>query len=402
MKEYVLALLLAAAATYLLTPLVRRGAIATRAMHAARTRDVHVVPTPLLGGLAMYAGLVAGLLVADQLTYLREAFQSSRTVPGLLLAGGVLVITGIIDDRWGMGAISKLAAQVAAGAILVWSGVVLSWVPEPSGGVVLLPPQAGLTLTILLVVVTINAVNFIDGLDGLAVGIVGIGAAAFFLYYYTLTKKLGLDEQTGPALASAVLAGACIGFVPHNFYPARIFMGDTGSMLLGLLLAYAPISSIASLDPASLASRAAYQGGTLNRFPEILPLILPAAILVIPYADLLLAVVRRTRAGKSWFAPDRKHLHHRLLDIGHSHRSSVLIMCLWATLFSGTVVWLSIAKTQLFVLAAATVAAVLVLLLMSMPRLRWWERHRRPGAGAHQASPQPAAGEPRPGVAARR
>ena len=112
MKEYVLALLLAAAATYLLTPLVRRGAIATRAMHAARTRDVHVVPTPLLGGLAMYAGLAAGLLVADQLTYLREAFPSPRTVPGLLLAGAVLVVTGIIDDRWGMGAISKLAAQV--------------------------------------------------------------------------------------------------------------------------------------------------------------------------------------------------------------------------------------------------------------------------------------------------
>ena len=106
-------------------------------------------------------------------------------------------------------------------------------------------------------VATINAVNFIDGLDGLAVGIVWIGAAAFFLYYYTLTKKLGLDEQTGPALASAVLAGACIGFLPHNFYPARIFMGDTGSMLLGLLLAYVPISSIASLDPASLTSPAA-------------------------------------------------------------------------------------------------------------------------------------------------
>jgi len=112
--------------------------------------------------------------------------------------------------------------------------------------------------------------------------------------------------------------------------------------------------------------------------------------------------VRRTRAGQSPFSPDRKHLHHRLLDIGHSHRSSVLIMYLWATLFSGTVVWLSIAKTQLFVLAAATVAAVLVLLLMSMPRLRWWERHRRPGAGAHQASSQPAAAESRPGVAARR
>ena len=189
-----------------------------------------------------------------------------------------------------------------------------------------------------------------------------------------------------------MLAGICIGFVPHNFYPARIFMGDTGAMLLGLLLAYAPISSIASLDYQSLTNRAAYRVGTPNRFPEILPLLLPAAILVIPYADMLLAVVRRTRAGKSPFAPDRKHLHHRLLDIGHSHRSSVLIMYLWATLFSGAVVWLSIANTQLFVLAVATVAAVLTLLLMSMPRLRWWDR-RGPGQKAKRASPQPG-GEP--------
>ena len=115
-------------------------------------------------------------------------------------------------------------------------------------------------------------------------------------------------------------------------------MGDTGSMLLGLLLAYAPISGITSLDPAVLAT-------SINRYPEIMPLLLPAALLVIPYADLLLAVVRRTRAGQSPFAPDRKHLHHRLLDIGHSQRASVLIMYLWAALFSGSIVWLSIQRT---------------------------------------------------------
>jgi len=363
-KEYVLALLLAAAATYLLTPLVRRGAIATRAMHAARTRDVHVVPTPLLGGLAMYAGLVAGLLVADQLTYLREAFQSSRTVPGLLLAGGVLVITGIIDDRWGMGAISKLAAQVAAGAILVWSGVVLSWVPEPSGGVVLLPPQAGLTLTILLVVVTINAVNFIDGLDRLA-------------------HVVGIHSQSVPAVVSALLAGMCLGFLPHNFYPARIFMGDTGAMLIGLLLAYVPLSSTAMLDPNVLRN----YSHTVNRYPTVLPLLLPAAILVIPYADLLLAVVRRTKAGMSPFAADKKHLHHRLLKIGHSHRQSVLIMYLWAALFAGGVVSLSLVRTDLIVLVAVTLAAVLALLVVTMPwlrpsRLRNGGR-RTGGTGAH-------------------
>jgi len=396
-REYALALLLAAAATYLLTPLVRRGAIATRAMHAARTRDVHVVPTPLLGGLAMYGGLAAGLLVANQLTYLREAFPSPRTVPGLLMAGGLLVITGIIDDRWGMGAISKLAAQVAAGAILVWSQVVLSWVPEPSGGVFILPPQLGLTLTILLVVVTINAVNFIDGLDGLAAGIVAIAACSFLIYSYTLARVVGIHSQSVPALVAALLAGMCIGFLPHNFYPARIFMGDTGAMLLGLLLAYVPLSSTAMLDPNVLL----HYSHTVNRYPTVLPILLPAAILVIPYADLLMAVVRRTSAGMSPFAADKKHLHHRLLNVGHSHRQSVLIMYLWAALFSASVVSLSLVRTDLIVLVALTLAAVLVLLLVTMPRLRpgrlrnGGRRIRGAGTRARTAG-APVPGAPRP------
>ena len=407
MREYVLALLLAAAATYLLTPLVRRGAIATRTMHAARTRDVHVVPTPLLGGVAMYGGLAAGLLVANQLTYLRQAFPSPRTVPGLLLAGGLLVITGIIDDRWGMGAISKLAAQVAAGAILVWSQVVLSWVPEPSGGVFILPPQLGLTLTILLVVVTINAVNFIDGLDGLAAGIVAIAACSFLVYSYTLARVVGIHSQSVPALVAALLAGMCIGFLPYNFYPATIFMGDTGAMLLGLLLAYVPLSSTAMLDPSVLIH---YSHTTVNRYPTILPVLLPAAILVIPYADLLMAVVRRTRAGMSPFTADKKHLHHRLLSVGHSHRQSVLIMYLWAALFTAAVVSLSLVRTDLIVLVALTVAAVLVLLLVTMPRLRpghfrsVGRRTRGTSRGAVPAGPgahaSGAAGTgPRPGMA---
>jgi len=377
--EYVLIVLVTAAVTYLLTPLVRRGAIAARAMHAARDRDVHVVPTPLLGGLAIYGGLAAGLMVAGQLTPLRTVLAGNRTAAGLLLAGGLIVVVGVVDDRWGLSPISKLAGQAAAGGILYWSGAQLGWLPIPGNSTLVLTPNESTALTIFLVVATINAVNFIDGLDGLAAGIVCIAAIAFFAYYYRLTQVYVLPEQAGPALASAILAGACLGFLPHNFYPARIFMGDTGSMLLGLLLAYIPISTIASLAYADNLRTA------VNRFPEILPLLLPAAILVIlviPYADLLLAVVRRTRAGLSPLAPDRKHLHHRLLDIGHSHRSSVLIMYLWAALFAGTVVWLSIAKTPLIALAMTTLAAMLVLLLMSMPRLRWWERSRRAAAAA--------------------
>ncbi len=249
MREYGLTILVAAAITYLFTPLVRRFAIVVGAEHKGRARDVHTEPVPLLGGIAMYLGLAAALLVASRLTHLSTVFMGTRVGSGLLLAGGVVVLMGFVDDRWGLGAITKLAGQVAAGAILVWSGAVVAWLPVPGGGTLSLTSDQQTVLTILVVVVTINAVNFIDGLDGLAAGIVGIGAAAFFLYYYTLTKRLGLDEQTNPALASAILAGVCLGFLPHNFHPARIFMGDTGSMLLGLLLAYAPISSLASLDP---------------------------------------------------------------------------------------------------------------------------------------------------------
>jgi len=354
MREYVLVLLVTAAVTFLLTPLVRRVAIATRAIHAPRARDTHTEPTPLLGGLAMYGGLVAGLIVASRLTSLQDPFQSagSKTEAGLLLAGALVVVVGFIDDRWGLSAISKLAGQVAAAGILVWSGQSLPWLPMPSGGVFSLEPDLSLTLTILLVVITINAINFIDGLDGLAAGIVAVAALSFLVYSYTLIKTIGNSSQSLPAVSSALLAGMCLGFLPHNFYPARIFMGDIGAMLLGLMLAYGPISSTASLDPALLTNY--IQNHAVNRYPTFLPLLVPAAIFVIPYADLMFAIIRRTRAGKPLMAADRQHLHHRVLNIGHSYRQSVLIMYLWAALFSVTVVSLSVVRSRLVVLEAAT------------------------------------------------
>jgi UDP-GlcNAc:undecaprenyl-phosphate/decaprenyl-phosphate GlcNAc-1-phosphate transferase len=370
MRDYLYILIIAAVVTYLLTPLVRRGSIAIGALHAARSRDVHKEPTPLLGGVAMYGGLVVGLLVAERLPYLQQAFPSGRTVTGLLLAGGLLVLIGIVDDRFGMGAISKLAGQIAAGGILVWSGAYLPWIPLPGSETLLLEPDLSFTLTILIVVMTINAVNFIDGLDGLAAGVVGISALSYLVYSYKLTYSVGIPSQSVPAVASAVLAGICIGFLPHNFHPARIFMGDTGAMLLGMLLAYGPISSYASLDQNILVNYS--HSDPVNRFPTILPLLLPVAIMIIPYTDLLLAVIRRTRAGKSPLAADRKHLHHRLLNMGHSHRLSVLIMYLWAAMFSGLVVGLSLIRIPLIWLALATIGAMALLLLATMPRLRPW------------------------------
>src|SRR3984885_10867543 len=350
MREYLFILIIAAVVTYLLTPLVRQGAIAIHAQHAPRARDVHKEPTPLLGGVAMYGGLVAGLLVADRLSYLAQAFPHTPRghpgiINGLLLAGDLLVVVGVVDDRWGLGAISKLAAQIAAGGIVVWSGAYVPWIPGPGGGNIVLEPDLSYVLTILIIVATINAVNFIDGLDGLAAGVVGISALAYLVYSYELTNSVGIQSQSVPAVASAVLAGICFGFLPHNFNPARIFMGDTGSMLLGLLLAYGPISSTASLDNNILINYAS--SSPVDRFATILPLLLPIAILIIPYTDLLLAVVRRMAAGKSPFAADRQHLHHRLQNMGHSHRQTVLLMYLWAALFSGAVVGLSVIRVPL-------------------------------------------------------
>jgi UDP-GlcNAc:undecaprenyl-phosphate/decaprenyl-phosphate GlcNAc-1-phosphate transferase len=393
-KDYVLTLLVAAAVTYVLTPLVRRFAIAVGAIKQPRERDVHTEPVPSVGGLAMYLGLAAALLVANEISQLHnDAIAGTGMLTGLLGAGGLVVIIGFIDDRWGMSPITKAAGQVAAGGILVATGAQLSWLPLPGGsGRIFIPtPTEETLLTILIVVATINAVNFIDGLDGLAAGIVAIAAISFFAYYYSLTKLVDISSLAAPALASAVLIGICIGFLPHNFAPAKIFMGDTGAMLLGLVLAYAPISSIVSVPSAQLTY-------SINRYPVLLPLLLPAVLLVIPYGDMLLAVVRRTRAGQSPFAPDRKHVHHRLLDIGHSQRASVLIMYLWAAAFSGTVVWLSIERTELpkaqnhhgspvIVFVLITAAAVVILLLLSMPWRHWLERSRNAVAPALSTAP---------------
>jgi UDP-GlcNAc:undecaprenyl-phosphate GlcNAc-1-phosphate transferase len=262
---------------------------------------------------------------------------------------------------------------------VVWSGAYLPWIPEPGGGQVLFEPDLSYTVTILIIVATINAVNFIDGLDGLAAGVVGISALGYLVYVYELTNSVGTPTQSVPAVASAVLAGMCLGFLPHNFNPARIFMGDTGSMLLGLLLAYGPISSTASLDNNLLVTYGPFHPA--NRFPTILPVILPIAIWIIPYTDMVLAVIRRTLKGMSPFDADRQHLHHRLQNMGHSHRQTVLLMYLWAAAFTGLVVGLSVVRIPLIWFALITLAAVGALVLATAPKLRWW----RSAPGAHQA-----------------
>jgi len=326
-REYLLCLLAAAAVTYLLTPLARAIALKIKAVAEVRDRDVHAEPTPRLGGLAMFAGLLAGLLLASKLKMMSAVFVDGANIPiALISAAAIIVALGIIDDRWGLDGPTKLAGQVLAASVMALQGITVVWLPI--AGTIVLDPATSVLLTVLIVVVSINAINFIDGLDGLAAGIVMIAAVVFFVYSYLLSVELDFTRATMPTLISALLIGMTLGFLPHNFFRARVFMGDTGSMLLGLLLAACTITLSGQFDPSAL------EGGTL--LPALLPILLPVAVLAVPLIDVVLAVVRRTRRGRSPFAPDKQHLHHRLLEIGHSQRRAVVLMYAWTAVVAAT------------------------------------------------------------------
>ena len=364
MREYLLVLCVAAGVTWLLTPLARRFAIGIGAMAEPRDRDVHSIPTPRLGGLAMYGGICAAFLVAHSLPALSAVFRYSD-VEAVVIAGGVITLLGFVDDRWQLDAVTKLAGQTVAAGIMILLGLQLLTITVPGVGAIDLG-TVGVPLTVLLVLLTVNAVNFIDGLDGLLAGVGAIAALALFAFSYSLssgrvTSGVAQERISAPTLIAVVLAGACLGFLPHNFNPARIFMGDSGSMLIGLMLSASVTSLTGQFNYATLPPKAF--------FPVVLPLLLPLAVLAVPFVDLLLAVVRRTRAGRSPFSPDKMHLHHRLLEIGHSHTRAVLIMYFWTALlaFSGVAVSLTGALT---VFGVAASIAVLGLVLLSLPRLR--------------------------------
>jgi UDP-GlcNAc:undecaprenyl-phosphate GlcNAc-1-phosphate transferase len=323
-RAYLFVLLVAAAVTYLVTPLVRRLAERTRAMTPVRDRDVHTVPTPRLGGLAMLVGVAAAFALSSQVPFLHGVF-ASRGPWAILGAGAMVCLLGIADDVWGLDALTKLSGQVLAAGLLAWQGVQL--VSLPVGGVTVGSGGVFLALTVVAVVVTINAVNFVDGLDGLAAGVMAIGGGAFFVYTYLLTRGTNAEDYSSLAsLVVATLVGACLGFLPHNFNPARIFMGDSGAMLLGLLLASSTIAVTGQVDPAVVSNA--------QIVPAFFPVLLPVAVLLLPVTDLLLAVARRVGAGQSPFVADRLHLHHRLLDIGHSHARAVLVMYLWTAVLA--------------------------------------------------------------------
>ncbi|MBJ8341204.1 MULTISPECIES: glycosyltransferase family 4 protein [Antrihabitans] len=364
LRELLLVMLTAAVVTFFATGGIRMLAIAFGAVAIPRERDVHTAPIPRMGGVGMYLGVLAAVLFAQQLPALARGFDyDTPDMPAALVSGLVIVLVGVIDDRWGLDALTKFVGQVTAAGVLVVMGV--SWwviyFPGGGGTIILDPLQAGL-VTIAVTVVMVNAMNFVDGLDGLAAGMGLIAALAIFVYSVGLLREQGGDVSVyPPALLAAALAGACLGFLPHNFQPAKIFMGDSGSMLIGLMLA--TISTSAS----GKVGRTAY--GIRDILGLLTPLLLVGAVMFIPMLDLLLAVVRRTRAGVSPFSPDKMHLHHRLLQIGHSHRRVVLLIYLWVGVLAFGAVGSSLIDRRIVVLIFAG-GLVFALVVTAVPSLR--------------------------------
>ncbi|TDT33649.1 MraY family glycosyltransferase [Naumannella halotolerans] len=335
MREYLLVFLIAATVTYLGSGLCRRIAVRAGAVAQVRERDMHTVPIPYLGGLAMFFGVAAAFVVAVNLPFLGRLELVRHDAWAVLAAAGVICAVGVLDDLFELNALAKLAGQILAAGLVVALGVKMLWIPLPDR-IFTLNDASSIAITVFFIVLCTNAVNYVDGLDGLAAGVIAIGALAFFSYAYWLTWDQDIFRATTASLITVAAAGACIGFLPHNFTPARMFMGDSGSMLLGLLLATSAISLTGQIDSTRLVDSGAERAGGL--LPAYLPLILPIAALALPILDFSLAFVRRTIRGHWWWVADKQHLHHQLVARGHSHRNAVLLMYVWAAIISfGTI-----------------------------------------------------------------
>jgi UDP-GlcNAc:undecaprenyl-phosphate GlcNAc-1-phosphate transferase len=365
---YLVVFAVSAAVCFLATPLFRRLSLRLGWIDRPSDRKVHPKPTPTVGGLAIFLGVVAGLGASRFVPFLAGLHKTTSDPTTALLAGLVILVVGVVDDVRGLSPVGKLAGQVLAAGVLLLLGVQLLFFYFPGQGTLVLSSELAVPLTVLWVLMMVNAVNLIDGLDGLAAGVVGIGAIAFFAYMYR-SPGGGADPSTA-ALLSAVVAGAAVGFLPWNFHPARIFMGDSGAMFLGLMMAVATISGV---------GRNPYPptGGDLAAIA--IPVAVPMFVLAVPLLDVLLAVVRRMRRGLGIAHADKEHIHHHLLDIGHSHRQAVLLMYMWSALISVCALAVAFINGRLLV---GMILAVAVVLAAVLPRLI---RDRPPRSSDRQA-----------------
>lgn len=357
MKVYLLLMLMAALMSFVITPAVRVIGVRGRVYTPRRKRDMHREPIPKLGGVAMAAAVLGGLCIAGTIPFLDGIFMNPDPIRGLLVALLIIIVVGVADDLWDLHWTMKLAGQISAGLMVALGGIrveamPVGWIPVGS-------EAAQIILTVFVVVLTMNAFNFIDGLDGLAAGVAVIGGSAFFLYSYLLTRTINAYDYSNMAtMLMALLVGACAGFLPHNFQPARIFMGEVGALLIGLLMATAAVAVTA--DVGALA------GFRFRNVPAYMPILLPLAVMLLPLLDLLMAVIRRTARRSSPFSADRGHIHHKLVDGGYTHRQAVLLLYLWAFVVAYGVVALNYFRSDV-VLIVIGVALVAMLVLTLWP-----------------------------------
>lgn len=360
---YLAVFLVALTVTFLFTPVIRRVATERGAIVAPDERDIHERPTPTLGGAAMLAGVVVAMLLASQMAAFDAVFAVRTETVGVVIAAMLIFGVGLVDDLRTISAPAKVAGMVLAGSVLSFAGVSLLFMRVPLLDVFVLSSDLSAVLTVLWVVGMANAINLVDGLDGLAAGIVAIGAGSFFFYSLELGDN-GIIASANPGpLIAVITAGVCLGFLPHNFHPAQIFMGDGGSLLIGLLLAASTIS---------VGGRTS-QGFTGQTYFFFAPIFIPLFILGVPILDTLFAIVRRARSGRDISAPDKGHIHHRIMDLGHGQRRSVIILWLWTALLSAFVLFPTYTGQSPVIALAGIVVLAVVLVAYTLLR--------RPGAG---------------------
>ena len=391
MKQYVFTILLTAAVTFVLSWVVWRLSLKYKLYPGIRERDVHKTPTPRLGGIAMFLGVVAAFAVSSQHPFFSIIWTQPQQIYALLGATALIVVIGVLDDLWDLDWMIKLGAQFLAAGMIAWLGG-LQIYALPVGGMTVFSSWQSFTLTVFSIVIVMNAVNFIDGLDGLVAGVCLIANGVFFAYSYMVVRDTGASTYFNLAsFIAAALIGACIGFLPLNWSPARLFMGDAGALMLGLLMASSAIAITGSFDPAIVGDNDEF--GRSQLLGAFIPILLPVVVVLLPLLDFGLAVVRRMSRGKSPFSPDRKHLHHRMLDMGHTDRDAVLIFYAWTALVSLSVLLMYIGTTlqwpgdYLFGVLYGVVGIAACLVVTFIPS-------RRRGAPAPQGDPAPAPDDP--------
>jgi UDP-N-acetylmuramyl pentapeptide phosphotransferase/UDP-N-acetylglucosamine-1-phosphate transferase len=372
MRVYILLALIAAVVTMLLTPAARRFALTFRVLSPLRDRDVHVVPTPRMGGLAMTAGFGVAMLVGSKIPYLGDVFDDS-VIWAVILGAIAICILGAVDDVIELDWIAKLAGQVLIAVVVSMNGVQL--ISFPLFGLTIGSSRLSVLVSVLIIVTIMNAVNFVDGLDGLAAGVAAIGGISFFSYSYLLTRETNsASYATVAAVIMVAMVGACIGFLWYNFHPASIFMGDSGAMVLGFLIASAGIIVTGQVRPNLL------EGDPI--ITSVLPVILPFVVIIIPLIDLIFTALGRILRGQSPTTADRTHLHDRLLDAGHSHRGVVLVLWAWTALVCAVGVTLLVVEPKKVAIAGLAATAVLIAVTWQFfPGMRKRKRKTNRGIG---------------------